>query len=218
MRSKSTTEKPKRAEYPLDTSSVIGLPVHTSFMSKTTETGLNKPIRKFERINAISMKPIQFVPGDTEEDDKCSICFVDGGNKEVLLPCTVGVARRVEGPRTNPKKSGLSGLDAKLDTNFFVLVDNKPEGRVAVGVDSYPKNEPRKFVKSDNDGDSITLQINQISGDIDILSMPMGLAQAQVRRIAAKLDEKKAINIGDEIVSGYVVTGISGNRVTLDLQ
>ena len=164
------------------------------------------------------MKPIQFIPGDTEEEDRCSICFVDTGNKEVLMPCTTTVARRVEGPRVNPKKSGMAGLDAKLDANFFVLIDNKPEGKVAVGVDVYPKNEPRKFVKSENDGDTITMTVNQATGDVDILSMPMGLAHPLVRRILAKVDELKSINIGEQFPGGYTVSVVNGNRVVLDLQ
>ncbi len=186
--------------------------------SKNNDTGLVKPVREYERVASVSMKPIQFVPGDTEEDDKCSICFVDSGSKEVIMPCTTAVARRVEGPRTNPKKSGLSGLDSRLDLNFFVLLSDKGGVKTAVGVDTYPKNEPRKFVKPENEDGTVVMSINQASGDVDITSLPQGTPIALIRRILAKVDGSKSINIGDQYPGGYVVESINGNRVTLALQ
>lgn len=189
-------------------------------MSTSTLTGFVKPVRtKNERIHALSMKPLQFVPGDSEEEDATSACFVDYQSKEHLLPCTLQAARRIQGgkPR-NPKQ--YNGLDAKLNREFIIHIADVKGVRTVVGVDQFPKRDAtRRFqANGEQPTDDVVMQISPVSGDIDVIETPPSLSQAALMRMLKTIDGVKSLDVGDAVNPGYVVVECTGGRVRLETQ
>lgn len=185
-----------------------------------TLNGLTKPSRKFERIHAVSIKPLQTVIGDNEDDDQIFACFVDAKSTEHRLPCSIAAARRIEGGKQRSGKSNWA-LDGKLDRDFYIHISNINGVRTVVGVDQLPKIELRRMVsKGDEnaDSDDLVMTVNPSTGDMDVSEIPSNSSVQSLLRILQKVDTLEFIEPGQEIPPGLVVSEVHGNKVTLSPQ
>jgi len=180
---------------------------------------LNKVERNTRTVLAVSLKPLQFVPGDSEESDKAYACYVDGSGAEHRLPCSLAAARRIQGPK--PRSEGVThSLDGKLDKNFVIHLNKDGKPSEVCGVDQLPKLDiMRRYVNKDTvEEPTVELVINTVTGDIDVDVMPATMTNAAILRILKTVDGLTSLEIGTPVSGGYVVADIRGSRVTLSSQ
>lgn len=107
-----------------------------------------------------------------------------------------------------------SGYDVRHNSNFVLCLDSQNK---IVNIHIFPKNDyssqapPSSLVEQE----LVDCKIDQNTGDVTIVAMPLSVRQAVVLNIVSKIDELEEISPGQAITDTCVVDSVAGNQVKL---
>lgn len=182
---------------------------------KRKRTGIEKRL-------ACSLKPASLADVDSVGEDGevvSNVTYVDDGTRnEIVMPCTREVFRKVTGD-PKPGKRFVKSLDQKLNTHFLIAVEKVQGQDIATGIDILPEITPNKFnmVSEEQQAvDTVTVVVNQSTGELEVKSVPPGLTKRALLFILSALDREEALYPGQRLGGRYDVVGVSGNTVSID--
>ena len=184
-------------------------------MSFKKHMTLKKPtLTPTTRHRSVSLKPVNF----NEQDRTFRARFVTPEGKELDIPCTKDVFRRIDGPKNK------AGLDMAIDKDYVIHVTQESckvsasDVKLVTNVHAYPKVAYARGLVPEKSKGVTALEIRVLAnGDIDVEVVPPKVTYHIVQKVLAELDSLSEVSAGDILLDEYEVTSVAGNRISIEL-
>lgn len=183
-------------------------------MTTTPEVGLRKVKRiGTKKIYAVRVLPPDFKMDENSGDTQFFFYYVSRNYKSLSSECTKHVWKRAEG-QTGP---GVvrNGFDTLSSSRDFLL--HEKDGKI-IAVDILPANVYTSKTSAPaalHDLQHIEAVLNVSTGEVEFISVPVGVSKQQLQQLIAELDKVDMVQAGDTLGGAFYVHELQGNRLKI---